>query len=330
MRKVFFLALAALVLALLPGCTKKEEARKLELRMAEIWHKEYPTMQGNLAFAKYVEEKTNGAIKIEVYDSGALGQENVTIEMTQSGAIDFVRVGTNPLTALNPKMAALSMPFLYRDREHMFKVLDGPIGDEMLESLQNQNLLGLCWYDPGFRCFYNSKKEIRTPADTAGLKIRVQETPLMMDMVRALGGSPTPMSLGEVYTAIQNNVVDGAENNWPSYISGNHFEVAKFYTVDQHMASPEMILVSTSTWNKFTDAEKKIVKEGALEGARVERAAWLAFEKDSEAKARSAGCTITDLTPEERQLFVDALMPLYDQPAYASYSDIIARIRAVQ
>jgi len=152
----------------------------------------------------------------------------------------------------------------------------------------------------------------------------------MMDMVRALGGSPTPMSLGEVYTAIQNNVVDGAENNWPSYVSGNHFEVAKYYTVDQHMAAPEMILVNTGVWNSFNAEEKKIIKEGALEGARVERAAWIAFEKESEATARSSGCTITDLTPEQRQLFVDALMPIYDQPAYAVHKDIIARIRAVE
>jgi len=329
MKRMTLLTLALLVLVSVSSVfagAQKDKARVL--RMAEIWHEAYPTMQGNLAFAKYVEEKTNGAIKIEVYDSGKLGQENVTIEMTQSGAIAFVRVGTNPLTSLNPVMAALSMPFLYRDREHMFKVLDGPVGDEMLESLQSQNLLGLSWYDPGFRNFYNSKKEIRTPADMAGLKIRVQETPLMMDMVRALGGSPTPMSLGEVYTAIQNNVVDGAENNWPSYVSGNHFEVAKYFTVDQHMAAPEMILVNTGVWNSFTDEEKKIVKEGALEGARVERAAWIEFEKAAEAQARAAGCTITDLTPAQRQLFVNALMPLYDQPAYAAYKDIIARIRA--
>jgi TRAP-type C4-dicarboxylate transport system substrate-binding protein len=133
-----------------------------------------------------------------------------------SGAIHFIRVGINPLTSINPQMGALGMPFLYRDRAHMFKVLDGPIGQEIMESLQRQNLLGLCWFDAGFRNFYNSQREIRSPADMAGLKIRVQESPLMMDMIRFCGASPTPMAYGEVYTGIQNGVIDGAENNWPS------------------------------------------------------------------------------------------------------------------
>jgi TRAP-type C4-dicarboxylate transport system substrate-binding protein len=164
----------------------------------------------------------------------------------------------------------------------------------------------------------------------AGLKIRVQESALMMDMVRFLGASPTPMAYGEVYTGIQNGVIDGAENNWPSYITAGHYEVAKFFTVNQHMASPEMILVNTGVWNSLSDAEKRIVKAGALEGAKVEREEWLKAERTYEAQARAAGNTITDLTPAQHQQFVDALAPLYDQPAYTSFRDLIARIRAVQ
>ena len=296
-------------------------------RLADNQPDGYPTVQGDLAFAKYVQDKTNGAIKIEVYNNSVLGQEKETIEMTQTGSIQFIRVGTNPLTSINPMMGALSMPFLYRDRDHMFKVLDGPIGQQLMESLQQQNLLGLCWLDSGFRNFYNSKKDIRTPADMVGLKIRVQESPLMMDMVRFCGASPTPMAYGEVYTGIQNGVIDGAENNWPSYITAAHYEVAKHFTVDQHMASPEMILINTSVWNSLSDAEKKIVKDGAAEGAKVQRAAWLDAEQKYEKQARDAGCTITELTPDQHQQFVDALMPLYDQPAYASYKDIVKRIR---
>jgi tripartite ATP-independent transporter DctP family solute receptor len=330
MKRMTSLLLAALVLTAFvftfTGCQRQVRV----YRLAEIHALDYPTTQGNVAFARYVEEKTNGAIRIEVFHSGTLGQERETIEMTQTGAIAFVRVATNPLTSINPVMAALSMPFLYRDRDHMFRVLDGPIGDEMLESLQRQNLLGLCWFDAGFRNFYNARREIRTPADLAGLKIRVQETPLMMDMIRALGASPTPMSLGEVYTSIQNGVVDGAENNWPSYISVGHYEVARYFTVNQHMAAPEMILVNTGVWNSFSDEEKRIVKEGALEGARVQRAAWLAAEKEFEERARAAGSIIYEPTPEEIQLFRDALAPLYEQPAYASFADIVQRIREVQ
>ena len=328
------LLLIAAVISLLPGCKKKDSAsgavETRVYRLADNQPDGYPTVLGDLAFAKYVEEKTNGAIKIEVYNNSVLGQERETIEMTQAGSIHFIRVGTNPLTSINPLMGALSMPFLYRDRAHMFNVLDGPIGTELMESLQQQNLLGLCWFDAGFRNFYNSKREIKTPADMVGLKIRVQESPLMMDMVRFCGASPTPMAYGEVYTGIQNGVIDGAENNWPSYITAAHFEVAKFFTVDQHMASPEMILINTGVWRSLSDAEKKIVKDGAAEGAKVERAAWLDAEKKYEAQARAAGCIITELTPAQHKQFVDALMPLYDQAAYASYKDIVQRIRNTQ
>ena len=297
-------------------------------RLADNQPDGYPTVLGDLAFAKYVEEKTNGAIRIEVYNNSVLGDEKTTIEQTQTGAIHFIRVGLNPLSSLNPIMNALAMPFLFRDRPHMFKVLDGQIGQEVMESLKDQHLLGLCWFDAGFRNFYNSQKIVRTPADMVGLKIRVQESALMMDMVRFLGAQPTPMAYGEVYSGIQNGVVHGAENNWPSYITAAHFEVAKFFTVDQHMASPEMILVNTELWNSFTPAEQKIIKDGAMEGARVERAEWLAAEKTYEAQARSSGCTITDLTPEQFRLFQDALMPLYDQPAYVPFADLIRRVRA--
>jgi tripartite ATP-independent transporter DctP family solute receptor len=296
-------------------------------RLADNQPDGYPTVLGDLAFAKYVEEKTNGAIKIEVYNNSVLGDEKTTIEQTQTGDIHFIRVGLNPLSSLNPIMNALAMPFLFRDREHMFKVLDGPIGEELLGSLQQQNLLGLCWFDAGFRNFYNSKRDIHTPADMVGLRIRVQESALMMDMVRYLGASPTPMAYGEVYPGIQNGIIDGAENNWPSYITAAHFEVAKRFTVDGHMASPEMILVNTGVWNSLSDAEKKIVKDGAMEGAKVERAAWLEAEQRYEKQARDSGSVITELTPEQHKLFEDALAPLYQQPAYASYAGIIQRVR---
>jgi tripartite ATP-independent transporter DctP family solute receptor len=296
-------------------------------RLADNQPDGYPTVLGDMAMAKYVEEKTNGAIKIEVYNNSVLGDEKTTIEQTQTGDIHFIRVGLNPLSSINPIMNALAMPFLFRDRAHMFKVLDGSIGEELLGSLRQQNLLGLCWLDAGFRNFYNSKKDIRTPADMAGLKIRVQESALMMDMIRFLGASPTPMAYAEVYPGIQNGIIDGAENNWPSYITAAHFEVAKHFTMDGHMASPEMILINTGVWDSLSDAEKKIVKEGALEGAKVERAAWLEAEAKYEKQARDSGSIITELTPAEHKLFEDALAPLYQQPAYASYADIIRRVR---
>lgn len=318
------------VTLLFAGGSGQQTASNKVFRMSDNAPDDYPTNIGNLAFAKYISERTNGALKIELFTNAVLGSEREVVEMAQTGSVHFVRMTTSMLAAINPLMNALGMPFLYRDRNHMFKVMDGPIGQEMLESLQRQNLLGLCWYDAGFRNFYNSKREIKTPADMQGLKIRMPESALMMDMVRFLGASPTPMAYGEVYTGIQNGVVDGAENNWPSYITAGHYEVAKYFTVDQHIAAPEMILVNINVWNSFTEAEKKIIREAASEAAKVQRAAWIEAEKKYETQARTAGCIISDLTPAQHQLFVAALEPLYQQSAYVQYADLIKRIREVQ
>ena len=323
------LLVLAVVITMLPGCQKKQGqgVQVRVFRLADNQPDGYPTVLGDLAMAKYVEEKSNGAMKIEVYNNSVLGDEKTTIEQTQTGAIHFIRVGLNPLSSINPIMNALAMPFLFRDREHMFKVLDGPVGQEVMESIKDQHLLGLCWLDAGFRNFYNVQRPVSSPADMAGLKIRVQESALMMDMVRFLGAQPTPMAYGDVYSGMQNRLIDGAENNWPSYITAAHYEVAKYFTVDGHMSSPEMILINTELWNSLTPAEQKIIKDGAMEGAKVERAEWLKAEQEYERQARAAGCTITELTAAQHQLFADALMPLYDQPAYASYKSLVQRVR---
>jgi tripartite ATP-independent transporter DctP family solute receptor len=327
--KKLILSLMALAIAVtLVSCPGGSRTRVL--RMADNQADDYPTVIGNLAFAEYVYRETNGAIRIEVFNNAVLGDERTTIEMTQAGSIHFIRVGTNPLSSLNPNMNALSMPYLWRDRTHMFNVLDGEIGDEMLHSLTNQHLLGLSWMDAGFRNFYNNTREIRTPADMVGMRIRTQESALMMEMVRLLGASPTPMGMGEVYTAIQNGVIDGAENNWPSFMSWAHYEVARYFTLNEHMASPEMILVNYQLWNSFSAAEQEIIRRGALHGAQVQRQAWLEAEARDEAAAIAAGNIITRLTAAERQQFVDALMPIYDNPAYASLMPLINRIRAVE
>jgi tripartite ATP-independent transporter DctP family solute receptor len=285
----------------------------MNYKMADNQPDKYPTVVGDLAFAKYVKDNSNGAITIQVYNNAVLGDEKTTIEQVQTGDIQFIRVGTNPLASVNPIGNALSMPFLFPSREILFKVLDGPIGQKILEGYQAQHLLGLAWYDAGFRSFYNSKRDIHTPADMKGLKIRVQDSPLMMGMVTACGAAPTPMGYGEVYSGIQNGVIDGAENNWPSYITAAHYEVAKHFTEDNHMCSPEAIWVNTDVWAKLSPDQQKILKDGAAEGAKVERAAWIAAEQKYEKQAKDAGNSITELTPAEHQKFVDALKPIYDQ-----------------
>ncbi|MDR1931921.1 MAG: TRAP transporter substrate-binding protein [Spirochaetales bacterium] len=334
MKKIFVILLVLAVFAAMPlaagggqDTSASAGAKVRTYRLADNQPDGYPTVLGDQKLADVVKEKTNGGIVIEVYNNSVLGTEKETIEQTQIGDIQFIRVGTNPLSSINPIGNALSMPFLFRDRDHMFKVLDGPIGEEIMNAYKSQNLLGLCWFDAGFRNFYNTKRSIKTPADMAGLKIRVQESSLMMDMIRNLGASPTPMAYGEVYPGMQNGIIDGAENNWPSYITAAHYEVAKYFTTDAHMCSPEMVLINTGVWDSFSDAEKKIVKDAAAEGAKVERSEWLKAEQKYEQVAKDSGSIITNLTPEQHKLFEEAEAPLYAKPEYASLLPIIQRIR---
>lgn len=304
-----------------------KSAEKMVLRYAENQAQDYPTTQAAYKFAEIVEEKTNGRIHIDVYHGGQLGDEKAVIEQLQFGAIDFTRVSISPLSEFEKSLNVLQLPYLYKDADQMWRVLDGPIGEKFLNSMDKANLIGLSWYDAGARNFYNSKHPITKLEDLKGLKIRVQESQMMMGMVQALGANPTPMAYGEVYSGLQTGVIDGAENNWPSYDSVSHYEVAKYYVLDEHTRVPEMQLVSKITWDKFSDEDKAIIKEAAQESAKLERELWKAKEGASEAKVRAAGCVITELEPGEKEKFQAAMAPLYAQFG-AGYEDIIKQIQA--
>jgi tripartite ATP-independent transporter DctP family solute receptor len=332
-----------LVVGLFAGCTStqkedtnansqtegKEKAKTEEkqetivLRLADVHSEGYPTIKGDKKFAELVEERTNGRIKIEVYPGGQLGDEKTVIEQVQFGAIDFTRTSISPLTEFDKKLSVLMLPYLYRDSEHMFKVLDGKIGDEFLEGLKDSNFVGLAWYDGGSRNFYNSKREIKSVEDLKGLKIRVQKSEIMMDLVKALGASPTPMAFSEVYSALQTGVIDGAENNWPSYLSTSHYEVANYYTVDEHTRVPELILGSKITFDKLSKDDQKIIKQAAREAALVERAEWKKMEKEAEKKIIENGNIITRL--ESKEEFQEAVKPLYEKYG-KGYEDLIQKI----
>ena len=306
-----------LTIGMFTGCgsstaTKTETTTQpMTLRLADIQPEGYPTILGDKAFAKAVEEKTQGRIKVQVYSGAQLGDEKSTIEQVQFGAIDGIRIGAAPLAEFNKEIGALILPYLFKDKDQMFRVLEGPIGEKMFASLEaDSKIVGLSWLDAGARSFYNTKKDIKTPDDLKGLKIRVQESKPMMDMVKALGGSPTPMASGEVYSALQTGVVDGAENNWPSYLNFNHYEVAKHITIDEHTRVPEMIALSKMTWDKISKADQALVKEAALEGAAVERAEWLKQEESAQAKIiAKGGVTITKL--ESNKAFQDKVQGMY-------------------
>ena len=302
---------------------------KIVLRYAENQVKDYPTTQAAQKFADLVKEKTNGRITVEVYDSGQLGDEKSVIEQIQFGGIDMSRVSLTPLSEFSRNLMALQLPYLYRDADHMWKVLDGDIGKDLLKSTEDSGIVGLSWYDAGARNFYDTQHEIKGLADMKGLKIRVQESSMMMDMVKALGANPTPMAYGEVYSALQTNVIDGAENNWPSYESTSHYEVAKYYVVDEHSRIPEMQIISKQTMDKLSPEDQKIIRECAAESAKYERQLWAEREKASEEKVKAGGAIITRLSDEARAEFVKAVQSLYEQYG-AEYKDLIQKIRDVK
>lgn len=337
MKKTLFAATCAILATgfALTGCNNKKDTatessantKQMVLRYAENQAQDYPTTQAAYKFAELVEQKTNGRIHIDVYYGAQLGDEKAVTEQMQFGAIDFSRVSLSPLAEFEKSLNILQLPYLYKDAAQMWRVLDGEIGDNFLKSMEKSGLIGLSWFDAGARNFYNSKKPVTKLADLKGMKIRVQESQLMMGMVSALGASATPMTYGEVYSGLQTGVIDGAENNWPSYDSVSHYEVAKYYVLDEHTRVPEMQMMSKITWDKLSAEDQKIIKECALESAKLERKLWAEKEGASEAKVKAAGSIITELEPGEKEKFQAAMAPLYTQFG-AGYEDLIKQIQS--
>ncbi|MBT9777787.1 DctP family TRAP transporter solute-binding subunit [Clostridium sp. MCC353] len=280
---------------------------------AENQAEDYPTTQGAYKFAELINEKTNGRIQIRVQANGVLGDEKSVCEQLQFGGVDFTRVSLTALAEFVPKLSVLQLPYLYRDADHMWAVLNGEIGEEFMDSLDGSDLVALSWYDAGARNFYNSVRPIEKPEDLKGLKIRVQESEMMKGMIKYLEAVPTPMAYGEVYSALQTGAIDGAENNWPSYESAGHYEVAGYITIDEHSRIPELQLVSRHTWDKLSEEDQAMIRECAKESAEYEKALWAEREKASEEIVRSSGCEITELTPEEKERFREAVKPMYEE-----------------
>jgi len=302
---------------------------QIVMRLAETHAPDYPTTKGDYEFARLVEERTNGRIKIEVYPSSQLGEEKSVIEAVQFGAIDITRVSISPVASFSPNLDVLQMPYLYRDSEHMWMVLNGHIGEAFLNSLETKNFIGLGWYDAGARHFYNSKKEIKSVSDLKGMKIRVQESKLMVDLISCLDAVATPMPFGEVYSALQTGVIDGAENNIPSYYSTSHYEVAKYITLDGHTRVPEIIIASKLSWDKLSKEDQEIIKQAAKDSTPYQIKLWKEFEKSAEEKTRKAGSIYTELTPETLEEFQKAVQPMYDELS-PELKEIVNQIRNVK
>lgn len=310
------------------GQEKGSSAKPIVLRLADNQPIGYPTVVGDEDFARRVGEYSNGRIKVEVYPQGQLGDEKSAIEQVQFGGIDFTRVSISPLSDFQPLLNSLQMPYLYRDADHMWKVLNGEIGDYFLNSMVEKGFVGLVYYDSGARNFYTTKKAIYTVADMRGLKIRVQESSLMMGLVQALGAVPTPMAYGDVYSALQTGVIDGAENNWPSYDTSSHYEVAKYLSIDEHTRVPEMIIASKITMDKLSAEDQAIIKRAARESQAIQIQSWADYEKVSEAKVRAAGSKINRINDQAE--FAAAMAPLYQSMLNAEQKSWVEKIRAVK
>jgi tripartite ATP-independent transporter DctP family solute receptor len=320
------------MIILISGCTGEtttvvKDSEVIYFRLAEIHPSDHPTTEADREFARLVEERTDGRIIIKVYDSEQLGPEKAVLEQVRFGAIDFTRLSMGQVAEIAPQLNVLQLPYIYRDSDHMWQVLNSDIGDFFLDSIEDKGLIGLAWYDAGARSFYNSVREIKTLSDLEGLKFRVMESQLMVEMARALGASVIPMAYGEVYSAIQTGVIDGAENNFPSYETSLHYEVAPYFTIDEHVRVPEMLIASQKILDRITQEDLAIIMTCAEESEIYQREKWRIEEKESEQKLRDLGVIITEI--EDRQAFVEAVRPLYDR--YANdYLEMVERIQTME
>ena len=297
---------------------------EIVLRAADNHPADYPTAQSVRFMGDQIEALSEGKIRVKQYPSAQLGQEKDTILATMFGAIDINRINAAPLGNIATELQVLSLPYLFRDKDHMYKVLEGEIGEQLLSYLTPHNLVGLAFLDSGARSFY-TKKPINTLSDMKGLKIRVQNTDMFVTMMDLLGANATPMSFGQVYESLLTGVIDGAENNWPSYVSTRHFEAAKYYTLDQHSMVPEIILMSKETWDELTDEQQKLIKNAARSATRHMRVLWEERVEQAKKKALSAGIDINDSLPIDE--FRAAVEPMYQSMKRdPELADIIARI----
>jgi len=295
------------------------------LRAADDHADGYPTVEALKVMARTIEVMTNGKFKIEIYPSAQLGSEKETVEQTILGIIDINRISISPIVGFYEPIGVFSMPYLFRDADHMWKVLEGPIGERLLKGLEKVGLVGLCYYDSGARSFYTTKKPVLKPEDLKGMKIRVQKNPVMVKLMQVLGASPVPMAFEEVYTALQTGVIDGAENNPPSYFETRHFEVAKYYSLDGHTRIPEVVVVSKILWDSLTPEEKVIFKTAAIASVEYEKLLWKQWEDHAMEEVQKGGAQV--FYPNV-VLFQKAVQPIYNE--YPQYKELITEIQAVK
>ncbi len=321
-----FIIIIFILSQLIAGC--KSEKKHHTLKLAHGLSTEHPVHKAMVFMAKRVSEISEGKMKIKIYPAGQLGPERTCVELLQIGSLDMTKVSTAVMEGFVPTYRVLGLPYIFRDKEHAYKVLDGEIGKDLLLEGTDSWLKGLCFYDAGSRSFYTKEQPVNSPDDLKGLKIRVMKSNTAVQMVRTLGGSPTPISWGELYTALQGGVVDGAENNPPSFYLSHHYEVCKYYSLNEHTTVPDILLISTHTWNKLTSKEKEWLDQAVKESVVLQRKLWEESEKEALKAVSEAGVKI--IYPDKKPFAekVEGLIDSY-QSNEKSYN-YIQRIRSVK
>ncbi|NQW09174.1 MAG: TRAP transporter substrate-binding protein [Alphaproteobacteria bacterium] len=271
----------------------------------------YPNTVAMDKFADLVKEKTGGRITVKMFHSGVLGSQPDAIEQVRIGGLEIGNFNLGPIGPIAPEANVVSLPFIFKDMGHMHRALDGKAGEEISAGMAKKGLIALAWYDSGARSFYNSKKPIMTPADVTGMKVRVMNNDLYSGMIASLGGNPSPMAFSEVYQSLKTGVVDGAENNWPSYESTGHFEVAGYYSLSQHLIIPECVCVNAKVYDGLSAADQKAVKDAARESAVLQRALWEKRAKSSREKVLASGVKFNEIP--DKSAFQAAMKPVYDK-----------------
>lgn len=291
------------------GALAQTAAAVEKMRLGHGLPEDHAVHKAVVRFADLVKERSNGEIEIKVFANGVLGGEREMLEQVQNGVLELTKASASPLETFSTDYKVFNLPFVFRDRDHFFKVLTSPVGESILASSKKRGFIGLAYYDSGARSFY-AKKAINTPDDLKGMKIRVQQSPTTIKMIQALGATPTPMAWGEVYSALQTGVVDGAENNVTALTNGRHGEVCKFYSETEHQIVPDVLVMSSTRWDSLKKAHQEIIKKAAIDSFEYQKSLWGAFEKVEREKALAMGVKFN--TPD-KAAFVAKVKPMMDE-----------------
>ena len=314
---------------LLAAAAPASAQAKLVLKASDVHPEGYPTVAAVQAMGKKLADASGGRLSVQMFAAMTLGGEKEAIEQAQLGAIQLARVSVGALGPVIDELNVINLPFLFRDTSHMQRVIDGPIGKELLDKVTanaNAHLVGLCWMDAGARSLYNTKKTIKALADLKGMKFRVIGNPMFVEMMNALGGNGVAMGYDQVFNALQTGVIDGAENNPPSYVFDNHYTVAKHFTLTEHLIVPEMLVLSKKTWDALSKDDQALVMKVSAEAQQEERVLWDKYEKQAMDKARAAGVEIVEVT--DKKAFQEAVKPVWDKYG-PKFADMVKRIQAV-